>query len=114
MGKDSVLAGKTRKEEFFRGWWSKIHRPCFKFFPKTDCHDILKSKQIESEAGMKILVIEDSNEKYMAIDRVLRRIGVDDPSWVTNLQDGLSLIVEEENKAQPFDFVITDMHYPPA
>lgn len=63
---------------------------------------------------MKILIIEDSNEKYMALSRVLKRIGVTDPTWVTNLQDGLKLIVEEENKSGPFDFVITDMNYPPA
>ncbi len=63
---------------------------------------------------MKILIIEDSNEKYMALSRVLKRIGVKDPLWVTNLQDGLNLIVEEEDKSEPFDFVITDMNYPPA
>ena len=65
-------------------------------------------------AELKILIIEDSNEKYMALNRVLKRIGVNDPTWVTNLQDGLNLIVEEENKSEPFDFVITDMNYPPA
>ena len=63
---------------------------------------------------MKILIIEDSNEKYMALNRVLKRIGIIDPTWVTNLQDGLNLIIEQENKFDPFDFVITDMNYPPA
>lgn len=63
---------------------------------------------------MKILIIEDSNEKYMALSRVLKRVGVNNPTWVTNLQDGLNLIVEEENKYEPFDFVITDMNYPPS
>lgn len=63
---------------------------------------------------MKILIIEDSNEKYMALNRVLKRMGISDPAWVTNLQDGLNLITEEENNAEPFDFVITDMNYPPA
>ena len=51
---------------------------------------------------MKILIIEDSNEKYMALNRVLKRIGIIDPTWVTNLQDGLKLIIEEENKSEPF------------
>lgn len=57
---------------------------------------------------MKILIIKDSNEKYMALNRVLKRVGANDPLWVTNLQDGLNLIVEEENKSDPLDFVITD------
>lgn len=63
---------------------------------------------------MKILIIEDSSEKYMSINRVLKRIGVNDPAWATNMQEGLDLIIEEENKSEPFDFVITDMNYPPA
>ena len=63
---------------------------------------------------MKILILEDSNEKYMALVRVLKRCGEENVSWVDNRADGLALLQEAAQSGEPFDLAITDMHYPPA
>ena len=63
---------------------------------------------------MKILILEDSNEKYMALVRVLKRCGEENVSWVGNRADGLALLQEAAQSGKPFDLAITDMHYPPA
>nr|MBQ6241611.1 hypothetical protein [Lachnospiraceae bacterium] len=63
---------------------------------------------------MKILILEDSNEKYMALVRVLKRCGEENVSWVDNQADGLALLQEAAQSGEPYDLAITDMHYPPA
>ena len=63
---------------------------------------------------MKILILKDSNEKYMALVRVLKRCGEENVSWVDNRADGLALLQEAAQSGKPYDLAITDMHYPPA
>ena len=62
---------------------------------------------------MKILILEDSNEKYMALARVLKRMGEEDVSWVSNQADGTALLETAAGAGAPFELIITDMHYPP-
>ncbi|MGN0483572.1 MAG: arginase family protein [Lachnospiraceae bacterium] len=61
---------------------------------------------------MRMIHLEDSIEKYIAIKRVLADCGVDEIVHVSNVQDGIEKIEQAKELGQPFDFAITDMQYP--
>ena len=60
---------------------------------------------------MKVINFEDKGAKHADINKILRECGVDDSEWVRNMSDGLKMMEEAEKDGDPFDLVITDMHY---
>lgn len=56
---------------------------------------------------MRILHFEDNAEKYMAIQSVLKSMGIHDVVWEESVEAGLKQL---ENNT--FDVVISDMHFP--
>lgn len=63
---------------------------------------------------MKILNFEDGSLKHAAICREIQsslKVQID---WVRNAADGLVKLDEALGKGEPYDLIITDMHYPMA
>lgn len=61
---------------------------------------------------MKVLNFEDSVYKANAIRKILcNRWGVTSVEQVSNVEDGLRMLKEAENAGEPFDLIITDMHF---
>ena len=62
---------------------------------------------------MKDLNFEDNIYKANAIRKVLfNRCGVTAVELVSNVEDGLQMLEEAESAGEPFDLIITDMHFP--
>ncbi len=62
---------------------------------------------------MRILNFEDDVYKANDIKKVLNdRCGVIDVTQVDNVEEGLELLIQEKEAGNPFDLIITDMHYP--
>lgn len=61
---------------------------------------------------MKVLNFEDSVYKANAIRKVLNQCGVAKVELVSNVEDGLQMLKNAEDTGDPFDLIITDMHYP--
>lgn len=62
---------------------------------------------------MKVLNFEDSVYKANAIRKILgNRCGVASVEQVSNVEDGLKMLKDAENAGEPFDLIITDMHFP--
>lgn len=62
---------------------------------------------------MKVLNFEDNIYKANAIWKVLfNRCGVTAVELVSNVEDGLQMLEEAESAGEPFDLIITDMHFP--
>lgn len=62
---------------------------------------------------MKGLNFEDNIYKANAIRKVLfNRCGVTAVELVSNVEDGLQMLEEAESVGEPFDLIITDMHFP--
>lgn len=62
---------------------------------------------------MKVLNFEDNIYKANAIRKVLfNRCGVTAVELVSNVEDGLQMLEEAESAGEPFDLIITDMHFP--
>ncbi len=61
---------------------------------------------------MKVLNFEDSVYKANAIRKVLNQCGVAKIELVSNVEDGLQMLKNAEDTGDPFDLIITDMHYP--
>ena len=61
---------------------------------------------------MRVLHLEDDAMKYANIQRVLNRGGVTDIVWEKNVADGIETIEDAIMDHNPFDLIITDMHYP--
>ena len=62
---------------------------------------------------MRILNFEDDVYKANDIKKVLNdRCGVTDVTQVDNVEEGLELLIQEKEAGNPFDLIITDMHYP--
>ena len=60
---------------------------------------------------MKVLNFEDSVYKANAIRKVLNQCGVAKIELVSNVEDGLQMLKNAEDTGDPFDLIITDMHY---
>lgn len=58
---------------------------------------------------MKVLNFEDNVYKHSGIVKVLKRLGITDVTWVKSVEDGID---EIEDSKEPFDLIISDMHYP--
>lgn len=56
---------------------------------------------------MRVLHFEDSSEKYMAIQSVLKSVGINDVVWEESVEAGMKHL----EKAS-FDLIISDMHFP--
>lgn len=65
--------------------------------------------KLDWRPAMKVLNFEDSVFKHSSIAKVLKSIGIVDITWVKNIEDGLD---EIEDAMEPFDLIISDMHYP--
>ena len=62
---------------------------------------------------MKVLNFEDSVYKANAIRKILgNRCGVASVEQVSNVEDGLKMLKDAESAGEPFDLIITDMHFP--
>ena len=61
---------------------------------------------------MKVLNFEDSIYKANAIRKVLNQCGVTKIELASNVEDGLQMLKNAEDTGEPFDLIITDMHYP--
>ena len=62
---------------------------------------------------MKVLNFEDSVYKANAIRKILdNRCGVESVEQVSNVEDGLKMLKDAENAGEPFNLIITDMHFP--
>lgn len=62
---------------------------------------------------MRILNFEDDVYKANDIKKALNdRCGVTDVTQVDNVEEGLELLIQEKEAGNPFDLIITDMHYP--
>ena len=62
---------------------------------------------------MKVLNFEDSVYKANAIQKILgNRCGVASVEQVSNVEDGLKMLKDAENAGEPFNLIITDMHFP--
>ena len=60
----------------------------------------------------RILYVEDSNEKYMAVSMSMKSMGFKAPVRKTNLSEAIDEIVGAKESGEAFDVVITDMNYP--
>ena len=69
-------------------------------------------KQERGRGSMKVLNFEDSVYKANAIRKVLNQCGVAKIELVSNVEDGLQMLKNAEDTGDPFDLIITDMHYP--
>ena len=62
---------------------------------------------------MKVLNFEDSVYKANAIRKILgNRCRVASVEQVSNVEDGLKMLKDAENAGEPFNLIITDMHFP--
>ena len=61
---------------------------------------------------MKVINIEDNVFKHSAICKVLKQCGINEIEWSRNLADALNTIDKAYSMSEPFDLIITDMHYP--
>lgn len=61
---------------------------------------------------IKVIHLEDSILKHIAISCVLKAIGISAIARVGNLDEGIRRIETEAISGTPFDLVITDMHFP--
>ena len=59
----------------------------------------------------KVLCIEDSIEKYMAVFRFLRDQNVEQTEWVTNAENEIKKFEEAEKTGTRFDLILSDMHF---
>lgn len=60
----------------------------------------------------RIINIEDTNEKHMAIRREVQRYMTAIMDWETSAEAGLKRIEEAISEGRPYDLLITDMHFP--
>lgn len=61
---------------------------------------------------MRIIHLEDSVDKHMEVCRELRKMGITNVEWATNVSEGLGQIETAILNGTPFNLAITDMHYP--
>ena len=59
----------------------------------------------------RVINIEDTMMKHIAIWRALRNHGVDVVDHAKTAEDGLCMIEEAIAKGEPYDLLITDMHF---
>ncbi len=71
-------------------------------------------KPQERNKEMKILIIEDKSEKYIDIVMTLKSEGWSNVEKAGTVEEAMDKIVYAMDSAEPYDIVITDMHYPPA
>ena len=61
---------------------------------------------------MKALILDDSPLKIAKISRSLQSCGITSVEYVTDQQRGMEKIKSSLESGQPFDLIVTDMHYP--
>lgn len=61
---------------------------------------------------MKVLNIEDSATKHIAIKRALKENRISNVHHRSNAEDGIKSIVDALNKNEAFDLLVLDMHFP--
>lgn len=62
--------------------------------------------------NIKIIHFEDNVLKHIAILRALKEIGITETVRVGNLEEGIQRIEAEAVSENPFNLIITDMHFP--
>lgn len=61
---------------------------------------------------LKIINFEDNVIKHWEIKRVLEDHRIPELEWVKSVEEGLEKIEEAKKTGNPFDLIISDMHYP--
>lgn len=61
---------------------------------------------------MKIVYIEDKVDKYMAVKRALDSLGITDVCRAKDSETGIEKIEQAIAEGQPYDLLISDMHFP--
>ena len=59
----------------------------------------------------KVIVIEDSSEKYMDVFRELKKYGIERVFWANNAEKGITEIENAETSGKAYDLLISDMHF---
>lgn len=59
----------------------------------------------------KVIIIEDSAEKYAAVFLELKKNGITDITHAVNAESGIEKIMEAEKRNEPFDLLLSDMHF---
>lgn len=60
----------------------------------------------------KVLNVEDTTLKHVAIGRALNKAGVRFVEWAKNGDDAIELVEQSIGEDKPYDLIITDMHFP--
>lgn len=58
---------------------------------------------------MRILHFEDNTTKYMAIHSVVQALGIEDVTWIENVEEGLEHL---KDTTSSYDVILSDMHFP--
>ena len=61
---------------------------------------------------MKALILDDSPFKLAKITRILQNCNIKSVECVTDQESGLELMEESIKQGEPFELIVTDMHYP--
>lgn len=59
----------------------------------------------------RVLNIEDTTLKNVAITRALNKAGVPFVDWAKNGDDGIEMVENSIKNDKPYDLIITDMHF---
>lgn len=60
----------------------------------------------------KVLNIEDTILKHVAVARALNKSGVAFVDWAKTGEDGIEMIEKAISDGKPYDLIVTDMHFP--
>lgn len=63
---------------------------------------------------LKVIHFEDNVLKHAEVRRVLQDHQIAEHEWVENVEEGIEKIEEAQRLGNPFELIITDMHYPVA
>ena len=61
---------------------------------------------------MKVLYIEDKDEKYMDVASALKRQGIPSIDWEMNAEDGLRELQKAIDDGEPYELLVLDMQFP--
>lgn len=61
---------------------------------------------------MRILHFEDDVYKHADVVKAVNAAGPQEVVWVTNMEDGFVKLQEARQAGNPFQVIITDMHFP--
>lgn len=60
----------------------------------------------------KVLNIEDTITKHIAIQRSLNKCGITNIDHATNAMEGIAMIENAKENGNPYDVIVSDMYFP--